>query len=331
VVDDVTPPAVLYGGPSPTVSAAIRRLLRPIIRFVLGQGVTYPALAAVFKGVYIQVAREEFGIDGRQPSDSRIALITGINRKDLKRRGNRRDEADGPPAGAPLGAQLAARWAGDPAFLDENGLPAPLPKRISEGGGQSFEALVESVSKDIRSRVILDDWLHLGVASLDAAGRVCLNADAFVPERGLDEKLFFFGRNVHDHMAGAVHNLRGAGPPFFERTAYYEGLAPDSIEELRRLSADLGMTTLRTVNRRAAILERRDARRPARASMRMNFGGYVFVEPMPIDRPATPGRSAPSGGSADADTAPAEATVLAFSATGTRRGASSRREIDSTD
>lgn len=301
------------------------------MRFVLGQGVTYPVLAAVVKSVYIQVARDEFGIDGRPQSDSRIALLTGINRKDLKRQGGRGAGPEDPPRSAPLGAQLAARWAGDPQFLDDRGRPTPLPKRISEGGARSFEALVASVSKDIRSRAVLDDWLHLGVAHLDSAGFVCLNVDAFVPERGLDEKLFFFGRNVHDHMAAAVHNLQGHGSAFFERSAYYERLAPDSVEELSRLSADLGMATLRTINRRAAQLERRDARRSSRARMRMNFGGYVFIEPMQSAQ-EVPGRVVgEANASLETNAAVAYCTILPFSTPAPSHGDDRSRGGDSTD
>ena len=270
---DSAPP---IGAPAERVVSSLRSILRPVVRFLLRTGITYPMLADVLKSLYVGVARDEFVIEGTRQTASRLSLLTGVYRKDIKNIANRDATGDTPPLNATLGAQLVARWAGDPAYLDEAGHPAPLPRLISEGGSRSFEGLVESVSKDIRSRVVLDEWLNLGVARLDPQRRVCLNVGAFVPERGFDEKLFFFGNNVHDHIAAALHNLAGNDVPFFERSVYYDGLVPESIEELTRLCSTLGMDLLQAVNRRAMELEQRDAGRSDTIRQRMNFGVYYF-------------------------------------------------------
>ena len=57
----------------------------------------------------------------------------------------------------------------------------PLPRLASQGGGASFESLAARVSKDIRSRPMLDELLRLGVVYLDDRDRVVLNVEAFVP------------------------------------------------------------------------------------------------------------------------------------------------------
>ena len=92
-----------------------------------------------------------------------------------------------------LGAQLVAVWMGTERYLDDQGNPMPLPRFVSEGGDLSFEALVASVNSDIRSRVVLDEWLRLGVVHMDDERRVCLNAQAFVPAEGFDERPFTSG------------------------------------------------------------------------------------------------------------------------------------------
>jgi Family of unknown function (DUF6502) len=269
-------PLPTLGVPSARVIASLRLILRPMVRFMLRQGVTYPLLTDLLKSVFVEVARDEFTIEGKRQTDSRISLLTGVHRKDVKRLVDEERSGGPPPLSVSFGAQLVARWVSDPEFLDPEGHPIPLPRLASEGGALSFESLVEGVSKDIRSRVVLDEWLHLGVARLDERDRVCLNVAAFVPEHGFTEKLFYFGQNVHDHMAAAVHNLSGNSPPLFERSVYYDQLAPDSVEELAKLSSELGMSALQAVNRRAIELERRDADRPDAAKLRMNFGMYYF-------------------------------------------------------
>jgi hypothetical protein len=176
-----------------------------------------------------------------------------------------------------LGAQLVARWVGAKAFLDDKGKPLPLRRLASDGGEKSFEALVASVSKDIRSRAVLDEWLRLGVAHMDEDNCVCLNVDAFVPKQGFEEKAFFFGQNLHDHVAASVHNMLDLGVPFLERSVYYDTLTPASVAELAALSTELGMQALQTVNRRAMELETRDANKET-ARERMNFGVYFYSE-----------------------------------------------------
>ncbi len=151
----------------------------------------------------------------------------------------------------------------------------PLPRTSAKTTAPSFEQLVASVSKDIRYRSDLDQGLQHGVVHLDEDSLYSLNVDAFVPEKGFDEKAFYFGRNLRDHMAVAAANLQGEDAPMLERAVYYGGLTDDSVLELQRLSNELGMVALRAVNERALELKRRDAGRP-HASRRMTLGVYFY-------------------------------------------------------
>lgn len=275
------------GGKVDAFGAALRKLLRPLVRLLLARGITYSALIELLKSTYVDVASEEFRLEGRPQTDSRISLLTGVHRKDVRRLRGEPPTPEVRSYASSLGGQLVARWTGVADYLDEHGRPRPLPRLISEGGAQSFEALVQSVSKDIRSRAVLDEWLRMGVARLDDQGRVELNADAFIPQRDFDEKAYYFGQNLHDHMAAGAHNLLGGDPPFLERCVYYDGLSTASIDELARLSSELGMEALRTVNRRALELQQQN-RQSDVPGFRMNFGiyyysgrgGYESIEPI---------------------------------------------------
>jgi len=261
----------------PEPPAALRRalqiVLRPLVRLLVEQGVPFYQLAELVKGVYVDVALHDFPLDGKGPTDSRVTLLTGVHRKDVKRLRTERPAIDEAPKSVSLGALLVARWTGTAAYLDAEGRPRPLPRKASRG--PSFEKLVASISTDIRPRAVLDEWLRLGVAHLDREDRVCLNAEAFVPSRGFEEKAYYFGRNLHDHVAAAAHNLTGRKPAFLERSVYYPGLSKASAAELAKLAARVGMEALQAVNRRALELKRRDAA-DENASQRMNFGVYFY-------------------------------------------------------
>lgn len=270
-------------GASERLIRAVRHVLHPLVRLLLAQGLTYPWLSDMLKGIFVDVADRDFQLAGKRQTDSRVSLLTGVHRKDVRRlRDEDGDRSSRMPPAVSLGSQLVARWVTTPRYLDEEGMPIPLARLASQGGELSFEALVATVSKDIRARAVLDEWMRLGVALLDADDRVILNSEAFVPARGFDEKVFYFGQNVHDHVSTAVDNVIGVEPAQLERSVHYDTLTPQSVAELERLAGRLGMQALKSLNRRAAELAARDADDPA-AVERMNFGVYFHREPMPVD------------------------------------------------
>ncbi|MEX0738415.1 MAG: DUF6502 family protein [Pseudohongiella sp.] len=284
------------GQPPAALVTALRKLLRPLVRLLLSFQVSYPYLTALLKSVYVEVADSEFSVDGKRQSDSRINLLTGVHRKDVKRL--RAEHTNEPvlPATVSVGAQLIANWLGSARFRNEAGDPLPLPLRSAQippaGRAQqapSFDDLVEMVCRqDIRPRVILDEWIHLGVAHQDEQGRVVLNTGAFTPDKGFDEKVFFFGKNLQDHISAGTHNLLGNKPAFFDRSVYYDRLSEESLQILNELAAELGMQALRTLNNEALALQRADEQKVASSvtkstktsknpnRFRMNFGIFHY-------------------------------------------------------
>ena len=264
--------------PSPSLLAALRTLLRPLVRLLVARGVTCPMLMELLKQTYVDVASREFGAAAHEaPSDSRVTLLTGIHRKDVKRlRTAEPPAAEDMPDTVALGAQIVAAWTA--RFRDAKGRPRPLARLESRGGAESFEALVAGVSTDIRARAVLDAWLRLGVAELDGEDRVVLRSAAFVPSRGFDEKAFYFGHNVGDHVAAAAHNVLGGRPPFLERSVHYDALDAPSVEKLAALAERSGMKALQAVNREAMSAEARD-KKSGDAKQRITFGVYFYSAP----------------------------------------------------
>jgi hypothetical protein len=266
------------GGSLPIpVIAALRRVLQPLVRLLLSHGIQFQAFCNLVKSVYVQVAEEEFRLADKTQTDSRISLLTGLQRRDVKKLREEPVTESNLPQQASMSALLLTTWSGHPEYLDENGAPLPLPRLASKGGARSFEGLVQSISKDFRARVVLDEWLRQGIATVDGEDRVHLTADAFSSPQGIEEKSFYFGQNIHDHLAATVHNLAGGDPPFLERCVYYDKLTPESAAEFARFAKTAGMRALHSVNRHAAELQKRDRGNPD-ATCRANFGIYNFSE-----------------------------------------------------
>lgn len=262
--------------PPPALLVAVRRILRPLARLLMAHGIHFPAFSELAKWVFVDVAARDFPDDGSGLSDSRVCLLSGVHRREVKRL-----RAETPlhqmPQSVSMGAQIVARWCAESLYLDAQRRPKPLPRLSGQGGEASFERLVESVSKDIRPRAVLDEWLRLGVATLDEADCVHLAEAAFVPANGVEEKAFFFGKNLHDHLAAATHNLLDGKPAYLERCVYYDGLSDASIEKLRLLSRELAVGALQEINRQAMTLQQQDSERE-NADQRMTFGVYFYDE-----------------------------------------------------
>ena len=238
---------------------ALRRLLRPLVNLLLRYQVTYPFVSRLLKEVYVEVALADLSGEVDRPTDSRISLLTGVHRKEVRRLRSEPPDPAQVPEAVGLGSQVSTRWLTSPEYLDEAGHPKPLPRVSSRHDEPSFDRLVASVSKDIRSRSVLDEWLRLGVASVGPDGLVRLRVEGFVPEKGFEEKAFYFGRNLGEHINSAAHNLRGEGPPLFERAVYYKGLSEASVTELEELASRLSTEVLQQVNRKAVACKERDA------------------------------------------------------------------------
>ena len=64
---------------------AVVMLCRPLIRLLIEKGITFPLFRELMKELYVEVADKEFSLDDKKPSDSRVFVLTGVHRKDIKR------------------------------------------------------------------------------------------------------------------------------------------------------------------------------------------------------------------------------------------------------
>jgi hypothetical protein len=155
----------------------LRQLLRPLVRLLIQRGITFPALAELLRELYVDVARRDLLRDPQARTDSRISLLTGVHRKELRRQRTIPDAAGQEPQSLSLSSQIIARWLAAPPWSGADGGPLALP-RTAPAGEASFDALVSSVTRDMRPRAVLDEWLSEGVVHLDAGDRVVLSAAA---------------------------------------------------------------------------------------------------------------------------------------------------------
>jgi hypothetical protein len=262
--------------PQPTAAklhAPLARLLRPLVRLCIRSGMTFPALAQLLRELFVNVAEHDFALEGKEQTDSRVSLLTGIHRKEVARLRGAGAPVHEAPAAVSLTSAVIARWLAAPEFTDAKGEPLPLP-RTAEGDAPSFEQLVESITKDVRPRAVLDEWLDRKLVTINGDDEIVLIDTGFVPRGDDDRKWHYLGRNLHDHVAAAAENVSGPAPRFLERAVHYDGLSPKLAKRLEARSRELAMEALKVANREA----NRALAKDKGGNSRWNFGVYVFHE-----------------------------------------------------
>lgn len=276
-----------------TPDAALARalvLLAPVVRLLVRSGVDHTRLAAALKRVFIDEARTELDRRGQKPTHTAVSLLTGLQRKDVRRLVEAApDEPVGKAAVPTLPMQVVARWAADPRFTDDEGTPRALPMRSADDAAPTFEGLVRGISKDVHAPAMLDELVRLGLARVDD-GHARLLSEAFVPTREFSQMLDALARNGRDHLAAAVTNVLAEQPAFLEYSLVADELRPESVEALHALARRQWRASYKKAVMAAS--ERIEAdRRTGFADapeMRLRYGVYFYAEPVPRDAAAGP-------------------------------------------
>jgi Family of unknown function (DUF6502) len=259
-------------------------VLTPLTRLMIGKGVTYPMLDALLQRAYVQTALDTFIPEGEKPTASKLYMLTGIHRKKIA---PLLDVATAGPgrAARPLSLQVRDRITGDPTCLDRRGRVKPLPLTRREGGERSFEAIVESVSKDVRPRAILDQWLQAKIGHLDAQGRLVMEAmlstRSQVPGEGA-ARVRRMLRPVANVMADyAMERLTGGGWVALE----VEGLSRESAIELAAENRKDMLELMARFNKRAEERARAEKRARRAGSCTVQAGGFQWIDGVQIAPP----------------------------------------------
>lgn len=231
---------------------AVLKLLRPLVRILLRNGVSFQSFSDLAKWVYIDVADKEFGIKNRKQSISRISVVTGLSRKEILRVRKLAQPYDiSSDQKYNRAARVIAGWRREKDFHDTKGKPAPLP---ITGPGISFSELVKRFSGDVPVRATLDELVRVGAVKQLDDGRISLIARSYIPESDEAVKLHILGKDVEHLISTIDHNLKvnlKLDPigPFFQREAAYDNLPDEILPEFRKQSSKKAQSLLEKIDK----------------------------------------------------------------------------------
>lgn len=254
----------------------LKGLLRPLVRVLIARGVTAPALYRVLKSVYVDVAHSDFRIDDKPPTDSRITLLTGVHRRDVRAILTEPDDGwESQRSKTATFATVLGQWLARPDYQTRDGAPQPLPRNAETG--PSFEALVSSINRDIRARTVLDELLRLGLVIEESDGLLRVTDAARKGPADDDHRDVFFAANVGDHIAAAAENLVTDPAPNLERAVFYNRLSSASVDAIEARARDLAQSALEDLNAQSSAFQQKDANEN-KGMERYRFGVYFYRE-----------------------------------------------------
>jgi hypothetical protein len=235
------------------------------------------------KQAYVDAAAE-LAVPGRKPSISRIAVVTGLTRKEVSRLLKTNDRESAPVERYNRAARVVSAWVREAAFRNASGRPMALPAE----GRRSFAELVRRHGGDVPSRAVLDELVRVGAVAHTRDGRLRLVTRAYVPRDGDEEKLAILGTDVADlgtDVADLVssidHNLMCAPEAaFFQRKVAYDNLVEPCLPELRGRARRRSQALLEQLDGFMARHDR-DSNPKARgdAGNRAVLGIYYYEQP----------------------------------------------------
>jgi hypothetical protein len=264
-----------------TLLASLRLLLKPVVHLLLRWGVGYKEFAEVAKLAYVEVASREFGIRGRPTNVSRVALLTGFTRREVRRLRASLDQQPTPPSTyLSAGSRVLSGWHQDPDFTRPDGAPLLL-ERGSEG--PSFEMLARRYASDVPATALLKELKNVGAVVQLEDGRLQVVSRSFVPPRIDATLLRMWGSTLHDLGATFGFNLLRSPeqPPRFQRRAVGLRVSARMQPKFREWLATEGQAFLERADTWLTANEARTEEEPA---LRLGVGLFE-IEDREEDRP----------------------------------------------
>lgn len=254
---------------------ALRRLLKPLIRMLLRYGYSFREFNSVSKQLFVEVGYQDFAIEGRKMTASRVSVLTGIDRKEIVKL------ASGEPVSVeginqPINraSRVIGGWLQDKAYHDNKGNLIIIPVK---GDGISFQSLVGKYGGDITYGPILDELLRINAVQYVDETHLELLAEGYLPLSDELAKLNIMGDSTRDLLNTINYNLDSPKYPRFQREVVYLELSQSSIDEFKLISHDKSQKLLLELNEWLANKLELDSRlEVTQATSRVGVGIYYI-------------------------------------------------------
>ena len=218
---------------------AFQLVLRPIVKILLRYGIGYNEFAETVKSAFVDVGSTDFGIRGRPTNISRVAVMTGLTRKEVRRLRTKIESGDDTVSvrTTPI-TEIITRWHSEEEYLDKNGRPLLLP---FNGDSGSFSNLVKKFGGDVPPGAMRTELKRMDLVAEDEDGSLLVKSRTLVPPDSTDNLMTCLVHRVYPLLATTVkntepHKVRGEGVAQF--STYSLSIDQGDRTRLKRISYD---------------------------------------------------------------------------------------------
>jgi hypothetical protein len=212
--------------------------LRPIAKILLRFGIGFREFSEIAKVAFVDVASTEHGLRGRPTNISRVAVMTGLTRKEV-RRIREKIESGGVTSNVkstPL-SEILHRWHSESEYLDSTGLPVSLE---FTGGSSSFSTLVKSFGGDIPPGAMRTELKRVGAVEETEQGKLKVISRVIHPVGESDNLITAVVHALYPLVSTIAHNVDPDrdGSTRAQINTYSQSIRKADFPRLRRVSLE---------------------------------------------------------------------------------------------
>ncbi len=230
------------------ILGALLLVLRPIARALLKAGIGYREFAEISKTAFVDVAGKDYGLRGRPTNISRVAVMTGLTRKEVRRVRDKMESGDEIEMAklAPM-SQVMHRWFTENDYTAENGAPKVLN---FDTGETSFAGLVKKYGGDIPPGAMRTELKRIGVIEELESGQIKAISRSVVGLEDHDKLLRGLSHVVYPAAVTLNHNIsaNGANDSWVHMSAFTQTVGRRDLGRVRRICSDKASALVESVD-----------------------------------------------------------------------------------
>ena len=270
------------------LSISLLRLLRPLVRIMLREGLTYSHFAGIAQMAFVESAAKDFVGKGMKSSASSVCALTGMTPQEVRAVMIEQEQFDSSELLEVSNsfARVLHGWHNDRDYVGPYGFPVDLP---FEGSPLSFSNLTARHAPGVSPHVVVKELKRVGAVTEVGSNVWKPLKQEYIEPSLSPENLGRMASLVESLLSTLENNTRGKkdGSDLFERTMIVD--APLTGAQLRELQGYLkvvGGQFLQRVDAFAAIdLQEKMGVRPGEvADIRAGLQCFLYVESAPDDK-----------------------------------------------